>query len=102
MDSVGEMIVLAGFGIAILGIAGKLIGIALQLTGLMKRGSVDHRGSLLIFRFARLPMLGISIATVGLVMRSRLPWPFLLVAAVFAVPAIVLLRAEVDFPQERR
>ena len=92
-----------GFGIAALGIAGMLIGIAVQLTGFVRRGSVDHRGSMLFFRAGRLPMLGISIATVGLVMRGRLPWPFLVVAAVLAVPAIVLLlAARLDLPQDNR
>lgn len=92
----------AGFGVAVFGIAGMLTGIAIQLTGLVKHRSVDHRGSQLFFRAGRLPVLGVSIAIVGLVVRGRLPWPFLVLAAVFAIPAIALLTAKMDFPEEPR
>ena len=98
MEGIGQALEWLGFGVAGLAVASMAAVIVAMLVALVTRREPPRQAPMLVFRLHLVAMLGVQVAILGLILSGRLPWPFLIATVVFGLPALVALRARIEFP----
>jgi MFS family permease len=100
MQGVGEVLKWLGFAVGGLAIAICAAALIVQLVTFATRREVHRTATVVFFRASQVFVIGFSIAGLGLALLGQIPWPFWIIGIiVLGVPAFVLLRARIDFPQ---
>jgi Na+-translocating ferredoxin:NAD+ oxidoreductase RnfD subunit len=99
MDSVGDALIWIGLGVSVLAIAGCLAALIVQVVTFAARRRLHQTAAVVFLRLSQVIVLGVLIAGLGLALRGQIPWWLLLISLVVpGVPALVLLRARIEFP----
>jgi hypothetical protein len=102
MQAVGEVLKWLGFGISGLAIVTLITSLIVQVVTFVTRRELHRTAAVTFFRGSQVVVVGFLIAGLGLALLGQIPWLLWIIGVIaLGVPAFILLRARINFPEPR-